>query len=403
MNIKFTALTAAVLSIIFTACGNGGHTDSHEGHNHSHEGHNHSREGHSHSHEGHNHDQGKEDSHEEHEDGVIVVSPEDAEFLGISTDSIFVAPFSDILHVSGQLESAPTDVFTAVSTSAGVVNLSNNLVMGANVQAGARLATVSARNIAGGDPNESAYIVMEAAKRELDRIAPLHADGIVSTRDYNAAEAEYQRAKASYSGAKSGSAVTSRITGIVTDVLVKDGEYVEAGTPIATISKGERLTVRADVPARSVTAISDKITGNIRFAGSDNVLSLSELNARRVSGRVASMKGAFVPVYFEIDNRGGNLVAGMVADIYLTGDGRDQVLSVPVGAVSEQQGVNFVYVKLDDDCYRKVPVVTGRNDGRRVEIKQGIEAGTPVVTEGMTFVKLAESNGAVPEGHTHNH
>ena len=369
MNIKFTALTAAVLSIIFTACGNGGHTDSHEGHNHSHEGHNHSREGHSHSHEGHNHDQGKEDSHEEHEDGVIVVSPEDAEFLGISTDSIFVAPFSDILHVSGQLESAPTDVFTAVSTSAGVVNLSNNLVMGANVQAGARLATVSARNIAGGDPNESAYIVMEAAKRELDRIAPLHADGIVSTRDYNAAEAEYQRAKASYSGAKSGSAVTSRITGIVTDVLVKDGEYVEAGTPIATISKGERLTVRADVPARSVTAISDKITGNIRFAGSDNVLSLSELNARRVSGRVASMKGAFVPVYFEIDNRGGNLVAGMVADIYLTGDGRDQVLSVPVGAVSEQQGVNFVYVKLDDDCYRKVPVVTGRNDGRRVEIK----------------------------------
>ncbi|MDE6154201.1 MAG: efflux RND transporter periplasmic adaptor subunit, partial [Muribaculaceae bacterium] len=99
----------------------------------------------------------------------------------------------------------------------------------------------------------------------------------------------------------------------------------------------------------------------------------------------------------------GNLVAGMVADIYLSGAGRDQVLSVPVGSVSEQQGVNFVYVKLDDDCYRKVPVLTGRNDGRRVEIKQGIEAGTPVVTEGMTFVKLAESNGAVPEGHSHNH
>lgn len=386
MNYKILFLATVLLSIVYTACGHDDH--SHAGHNHDHEG------------DVAESDHGDKD---EHEDGVIVLSPEDAQFLGVKVDTVAAGAFGDVLHVSGQLESAPTDVYTAVSTSAGVVNLSGSLMPGARVEAGARLATVSAKNIAGGDANENAYIQMEAAKRELDRLTPLHADGIVSTRDYNAAEAEYKRALAAYSGAKSGSSVVSKISGVITEILVKDGEYVEAGSPIAVVSKNARLTVRADVPARHIGAIKDKVSGNIRFAGRDSVFSLDDLNARRISGGAASMTGAFVPVFFEIDNRGENLVAGMVADIYLCGTAFDNVISVPVEALSEQQGAYFVYVKLDDDCYRKVPVEIGRNDGSRVEIKRGLDDGTPVVTRGMVYVKLAESNGAVPEGHTHNH
>ena len=363
--------------------------------------------GHAHSdHEG-EHDHADGDVHTEeqkaHEEGLIVMSPEDASYLGVHADTIKPSTFGDILHVPGQLESAPTDVYTASSPSAGIVTLARSITTGSAVGADARVATVSARNMAGGDPNENAYVALENAKRELDRLTPLHADGIVSTRDYNAAVAEYNRAKAACSGIRSGSSINSRIAGIVTDIMVKDGQYVDAGTPVAVITKGERLTVRADVPARYYSMLSDKITGNIKFAGNDKVYSLGSLNARRTGVKSVSMTGAFVPVYFEIDNVGGNLVAGMVADIYLAGVQEDDVMSVPVGAVSEQQGVYFVYEKLDDDCYRKVPVTLGRNDGERIEIVGGIESGAVIVTDGMTFVKLAESNGAVPEGHTHNH
>lgn len=400
---KLTAMAAAVLSMIFMACSHSEHSEHSHSHDnsHSHEHKDvHSHDQHAgHSHEGHTHNA----MHTDHEDGVIVMSVADAEYFGVYADTISTCIFGDVLNVSGRLESAPNDIYTAVSASSGIISLTNSLKPGAVVKAGTLLATVNGRNIAGGDVNESAYIDMETAKREFERLKPLHAEGIVSTKDYNAAEAEYKRATAAYSGVKSGSSIDTKITGTVTDIFVKDGEYVETGTPIAVITKGERLIIKADVPARSLGAIGDKMTGNIRFIGNDSIYSLDELNVKKLSSRTDNMNGGFVPVYLEIDNRVDNIVAGMAVDIFMTGNGRNNVIAVPVESVSEQQGVHFVYLKLDDDCYRKVPVTIGRNDGRNVEVKQGLKAGDIIVTRGTIFIKLAESNGAVPEGHTHNH
>lgn len=53
--------------------------------------------------------------------------------------------------------------------------------------------------------------------------------------------------------------------------------------------------------------------------------------------------------------------------------------------------------------FRKIPVTIGRSDGSRREILSGISAGDRIVARGTTFVRLAESSGAVPEGHSHSH
>ena len=79
------------------------------------------------------------------------------------------------------------------------------------------------------------------------------------------------------------------------------------------------------------------------------------------------------------------------------------VISVPESALTEEQGLYFVYVRLDEDCYRKQHVTLGRDNGRRVEILSGLEAGDEVVTEGAYHIKLASVSTVVPEGHTHNH
>ncbi|MDE6403781.1 MAG: HlyD family efflux transporter periplasmic adaptor subunit, partial [Muribaculaceae bacterium] len=229
--------------------------------------------------------------------------------------------------------------------------------------------------------------------------------GFEAVREYNQAEAEYNRAKTAYSVAQSGSQVVSNISGTVTQILVADGDFVEAGTPIVIVTQGKQFTLRADVPVRYISNIGDKLTGNVRFVGSERIFSLDSLNAKRQSATMSTMNGAYMPVYFKIDRPGAdlNLIPGMTADIYLMGSGDNRSLVVPISAVSEQQGAYFVYVRLDEDCYRKTPVTLGRNDGMNVEILSGIQPGQDVVTEGMIFVKLAESSGAVPEGHTHNH
>ena len=76
---------------------------------------------------------------------------------------------------------------------------------------------------------------------------------------------------------------------------------------------------------------------------------------------------------------------------------------MPVSALSEQQGEMFCYVQTDDECYEKRPVTLGRNSGDRVEVVSGLSPGDKVVTGGVTFIRLAETSGVVPEGHSHNH
>ena len=107
-------------------------------------------------------------------------------------------------------------------------------------------------------------------------------------------------------------------------------------------------------------------------------------------------------VYFTFTN-GGNILPGTPAEVFLLGEVRENVISVPVSALSEQQGRFFVFRRLGDECYEKVPVTLGANDGTRVEIKDGIKAGDNIVTKGTVSVRLAESSGVVPEGHSHNH
>ena len=79
------------------------------------------------------------------------------------------------------------------------------------------------------------------------------------------------------------------------------------------------------------------------------------------------------------------------------------VITLPLEAISEQQGVKFVYIKLDEECYQKQEVKTGLSDGERIEILSGLEEGQEVVTRGVTQVRLAASASVVPEGHSHSH
>jgi multidrug efflux pump subunit AcrA (membrane-fusion protein) len=78
------------------------------------------------------------------------------------------------------------------------------------------------------------------------------------------------------------------------------------------------------------------------------------------------------------------------------------VISLPESALTEEQGLYFVYLKLDDECYKKQEVQLGTSNGERVEILSGLKDGDTVVTRGAIHVKLAAASNAIPT-HSHNH
>ena len=350
-------------------------------------------------HEGHDH--GTVNGTKEHSD-EITFQKEKAEKFGVKSSIIKPQPFNEIIKVSGEISSAQGDQITIVAPSSGIINMNRNVSLGSPVSKGSRICSISSRNIVGGDSNENARINYLAAKRELDRITPLYENKIVTEKEYNIARQEYERAKIAYSpGSGAGTVANSPITGTVTSLFIKDGEYVEAGTPVAEISKNARLTLKANLPERYFGKLSSISSANFKPSFTNEVMVLKEMNGKLISSRsINNSVNGYVPVIFEFDNK-GNILPGTYCEIYLLGSLKDNALVVPVESLIEEQGNYYIFIKLDDDCYEKRSVTPGASDGNSIEIISGLNPGENVVTKKAILIKLAANTGEIPHGHTH--
>lgn len=356
-----------------------------------------------HSHSDANDENVAEEGHD-HED-EIVMSPADAMRFGVMAEAAVKTPFCEIVKVSGEVLPAATDRSVVSAPTSGIVRLVSGIEQGKAVGNGELIASISAGNMTGGDANKMAKVSLDAAKRELDRLTPLLKDGLITKKEYNDALRSYEEAKSAYSPAAATGRASSPISGVVSELLVSDGSFVEAGQPIATVARSQRLTLKALLPSRHIDMLPRIASANfIPSHSSGKAIRLADRGGKVLSSSMSTADNTpgYLPVYFSFDNH-GDVVPGTPADVYLVGTQRSDALTVPAGAISEQQGEKFVYVKVENHAYAKHPVKVGRNDGRRVEILDGISEGDSVVATGTTFVRLAETSTVVPEGHSHNH
>lgn len=397
-----TLLFSALLSLSFF--GSCSHSHGHEGHDHEHEEHIHAGEDHDHDHEGHSDNEGK-DEHASHSEEIIL-SPDKAKAAGVEVQIIQPGEFNEAIATSGRILAAAGSQSTAVATQAGIVRLVQPWSDGMTVNAGAPLFTISNSKLPEGDVSSRAKIEYGRAKAEYERQQKLMADKLTTEQEYLSAKADYETARLMYeatgSGKTGGTTVTAPKGGYVLSCNVKDGDYVEIGAPLMTITQNRRLQLQADLPQRHIDALEYITSANFTTGNSDKTYSLRELNGRVVShGAQAAGGSTFVPVIFEFDNTPG-IVAGSFAQVYLLTVPRPSVIAVPKTAITEDQGIYAVYVQLDEEGYERRVVTPGKSNGRNVEILSGINPGDKVVTKGAMHVKLASASKAIP-GHTHNH
>jgi len=353
-----------------------------------------------HKHEESGHEKGE--GHDHHDE--IVMSVADATRFGVEVEAVAPTPFTEVVKVIGEVLPASSDQIVVSAPTSGIISFAKCTELGEKVASGHLIATISASGITGGDANEVARKEIAAAKRELDRLAPLLKDGIITKKEYNDALRAYEVAKSSYSPAAATGRAVSSIYGVISSLFQRDGAYVDAGQPIAAVSSSDRLTLRALLPASYVDFLP-KISGaSIKPSYGGNLIALDSRNGKLLSTSVSSGDATpgYIPVYFSFDNH-GDVVPGTPAEVYIKGMEKAEMITVPVCAISEQQGEKFVFIKVEDHAYKKQNVVTGRSDGARVEIVLGLNEGDSVVTKGSSFVRLAETSTVVPEGHSHSH
>lgn len=383
------------------------HTDHDHAHHHEEET-EHEHEEHNHEHDEHDHEHAHEGAGENHAAGEIVFKKANAEAIGLQTEEMTPVAFSEVLKTSGQIQAAQGSESVVVATVPGVVTLGTTRLMdGTAVQKGQTILSLASRTLSDGDVALRLKNAYETAWKEYERMKGLVADKIVSEKDFEQARLAYENAKVAYEAVEGkhstqGVAVTATMSGFLKNILVKEGDYVTVGQPLATISQNNRLVLRADVSEKYYAHIPMMRSAYFKTPYDDQVYKLDELNGRFLSyGKSSANNSFYIPVLFEFDNK-GTIIPGSFVEVYLLGNPMESVLSVPHSALVEEQGLFFVYIRLDEECYMKQEVSLGADNGERVQILSGLKAGDQVVTKGAYQIKLASASNAIP-AHSHSH
>ena len=385
-------------------------TETHAGHDHEHEGHDHEHEGHDHEHEtaeehaGHSHESGEA----KHSDEIIFPKAQAAKTT-FEVREIQPASFNQVVKTTGQVLAAPGDEAVIVATSNGIVSFSSNkLTEGTKVQKGQSLFQISSKDIAEGDYYTKVKATYEAAKASYDRAEALVKDKIISQKEFESTKLEFENAKTAYDAVSNnktakGVSVNAPLNGHMKNILVKEGEYITVGQPLATVSQNQRLVLRAEVSQRYYNAMQSVKSANFKTPYDNKVYSLEDLNGRLLSfGKTSNENSFFIPVSFEFDNK-GEVIPGSFVEVYLISSPIENTLSIPVSALTNEMGIYYVYVQIDEEGYRKQEVALGANNGKEVQIIKGLHPGDRVVTQGAYQVKMASASGAIPHGHSHEH
>ncbi len=321
-------------------------------------------------------------------------------------------PFGQVIRTMAKVLPTQGEEQVVTAKSSGIVVLpQKGLFEGNTVSNGQTLLQIEGSNMA--DNNLTVrYIEAESnynlTKREYERKQALAEDKIVSESDLLQAKAAYETAEAIYNNLRKNFtqgrlAATAPIHGFVKQLLVRNGEYVEAGQPLVVVSQNRNLLVRADIQPKYYPVLNNIVGANFRILNNDKVYSLEELNGHLVSyGKSLETDSPLLPVVFQVNNT-VDLLPGAFVEIYIKTQGHQPVISVPNVSLVEEMGNYFVYVQLTPEYFEKREVKIGQTDGVYTEIFSGLDKSERVVAKGAVLVKLTQATGTLDahSGHVH--
>jgi Cu(I)/Ag(I) efflux system membrane fusion protein len=178
------------------------------------------------------------------------------------------------------------------------------------------------------------------------------------------------------------------ISGVVTELAVREGAMVTPNMMALTITGLGSLWVIAQVP--------ESQAGWVR-AGTAAEISLPSLPGEQFSGRVdyvypeLDMETRTLRARIVLDGAGAGLRPNMLANVSLVGEAGAPATMVPRSALIRSGREDRVVVALGDGRFVPRRVVAGAESGERVVIREGLAEGEQVVIAGQ-FLIDSEAN-----------
>jgi Cu(I)/Ag(I) efflux system membrane fusion protein len=200
--------------------------------------------------------------------------------------------------------------------------------------------------------------------------------------------------------------------GVVTEVLVREGQTVTAGVPLFRINGTGTLWLEAAIPQALAGALApgSAVEANLEAFPGERFHGSVETLLPQVEGSSRTQRARIV-----LHNADGRLAPGMLAEVVLQAEAGSPVPLVPTEALILTGDDSRVIVADEDDAFRPVRVRVGRSGGGRTEILSGLAGDERIVVSGQFLIdseaslagaleRLGATGDVRPDGaHGHEH
>lgn len=363
-----------------------------------------------------------------HADAGIVFGKEQQWKADFATTEVITRPMRAALDATASVRARPDGEAQVSALMDGRLHAAGDFPrLGQRVQPGQVLAWLTPR--LGGETDlatlraahAKAQVAHALAAQELARLEGLLRQEAVPERrvlDARAALASSQaeldatrQRLGQFSGAPgahtAGMAVRAPVGGVLAEVRVTPGAFVQAGTPLFHIVDRRRLWLELRVPEHALAALGAPAGASFQVGGVTVELDPARGGARLVAvGGVVDPVTRTVPVVFEFapDAPGlpAHLPVGLAVAAQVYTGAVQAAVAIPVSSVVDENGVPVVYVQTGGETFERRVVRLGARAGDWVTVLEGLTPGSRVVSRGAYLVKLAASGaGEIGHGHVH--
>lgn len=281
----------------------------------------------------------------------------------------------------GELEAAK-QVFVAAETNGRIIGIDFN--SGQQVKKGQRLVQLN-------DAVEQGELArlhaqLRNAQQLHSRTTQLFNKNMVAAAQVDSTRAEQDMAKGAIRQTQAliaQKSITAPFDGVIGIRQVHEGQYLNAGDPIATLINAETLKLNF--------SLDEQATPNLYIGQSVDIL-VDAYSGQIFPATIIAIdpligKSRTVQIQAELTNQEGKLKAGMYASVQVTPKNRDHILTVPETAVTYTAYGDTVFIIKKNEqnqlTAQRVAVKVGQRFQGKIEIIDGLNAGQNVITSGQ--------------------
>lgn len=223
---------------------------------------------------------------------------------------------------------------------------------------------------------QQAKAAFENSKKTYERMKALHDKGEIAEAQFDAVETKYQVDKRNYETMKDMLTLDAPYDGVVTEVMVHEGDNVKAKTPLFTVAQLNKMKLRIWLSDEERMMVKKGMKAEARVGGKVFVGKVYDL-----SMSVDPMKQAF---YADLifDNPRGEILPGLTAEVKVVLYQNPQAVAVTRNLVTTgQDGKHFVFLAKDGKAVKQV-VTIANESGVLYEIGSGLQVGDPLIVQG---------------------